>query len=192
MRRLFLDMDGVITDFMGAAMKHYNIPQDTVFTKGVWDTTPKMAEIKGITVNQFWRGLTVDFWAKMPRTQFAGLMLQITKEYFGTNVCLLTSPADEISAHGKMLWIKEYLPEFYRDGRFCLNRNKRFLASKDALLIDDRDKNIDEFRGAGGKAILYPTPFNSQYPIGCYPEEAWKDFSLEFMKVSQVMHMVQA
>ncbi len=47
-------------------------------------------------------------------------------------------------------------------GNAFIGGKKHLLAHKDALLIDDRDENVAEFRHAGGKAILIPRPWNNQ------------------------------
>ena len=66
------------------------------------------------------------------------------------------------SYEGKQLWIEKNIAAMEKR-TIITNAAKSTFAAPDALLIDDRDKNVDEFRAAGGHAILIPRPWNSSY-----------------------------
>ena len=60
---------------------------------------------------------------------------------------------------GKVEWVHRYFRTFEK--RLIITQApKSLLAKPDTLLIDDRDKNIEEFIAAGGQAILVPRPWN--------------------------------
>ena len=49
------------------------------------------------------------------------------------------------------------------NNKFLIGFQKHFCAHSGSLLIDDYDKNINDFRQAGGNAILVPRQWNSMY-----------------------------
>ncbi len=160
--KIFCDMDGVLTDFNKAAMDFYNVPNDTVFQPNSWDTVPRICEVMNMSARDFWENLTVEFWSEMPWMYDGHKILEHLME-MSSHVCLLTSPANAISAHGKILWIQKNLPMFYKERRFCLCSNKFYIAHSHALLVDDYDKNIKEFNEHGGHGYLYPRFWNSKH-----------------------------
>ena len=64
------------------------------------------------------------------------------------------SPDDTRSKEGKLIWLKNNNVKLKPN--LVLNRSdKSSFASPDAILIDDREDNVNEFINAGGKAILH-------------------------------------
>jgi hypothetical protein len=55
---------------------------------------------------------------------------------------------------------------------------KKFLAGPDRLLIDDRDRNVEEFVAGGGHAILLPRLHNADHRLACNSEAIMR--TLEF------------
>lgn len=51
----------------------------------------------------------------------------------------------------------------FADIPMILCKEKFFLAAPDRLLIDDNDGNVDKWRSAGGKAILFPQIWNANH-----------------------------
>ncbi len=181
MKKIFLDCDGVLTSFMGDIMKHYNIPNNFEFPKGCWDTVPMMTQYLKISGNQFWN-LPITFWSEMSKMPEADNLLDFL-ETLPNEVCLLSSPANAISAHGKILWIQKYLPEYWKRGDFCLNRNKTFLSHSGSILIDDYDKNVDTFNQHGGYGILFPRSWNRRWREAEKPDEAYRTVLEELVKI---------
>jgi hypothetical protein len=60
---------------------------------------------------------------------------------------------------GKKQWIRRYLPEEMWNN-YLIGPPKHLCASPDALLIDDVEENVDKFRAYGGRAVLFPRPWN--------------------------------
>jgi 5'(3')-deoxyribonucleotidase len=156
--KVFLDLDGVLVDFVGGALRVHNathIPYHDIR----WG----LVEQIGISANQFWRGIDAageDFWANLVWTHDGREILKMVLDHFGVeNVCILTAPSNHHSAAaGKVRWINEHVPELKR--QYVLSAAKHFLAGPDKLLIDDHDGNVDKFRAAGGEALLLPRPWN--------------------------------
>jgi hypothetical protein len=83
------------------------------------------------------------------------------EDTFGDNVCILTSPCRTAGCtDGKLDWVAKHFPSFQR--RVLLGSAKHFCAHPKALLVDDHDENVAEFRRAGGVGLLVPQPWNER------------------------------
>lgn len=156
-----LDMDGVLFDFMSALAKVHNRPSpyDLESSLGIWDTE----KLWGITEEEFWEPIqrdSLDFWSNIPLTPEAEAIVAFAEEKFGRkNVAILTAPSDDPGAvPGKRLAMAKYFPQFEK--RMIFGSAKSFLSAPYRFLIDDRDKNVDDFEDAGGHSILVPRPWN--------------------------------
>ncbi len=157
-KTIFLDMDGVIVDFVGGVNKRMGIPKDTIPTKWAW------VEDYGFTLDQVNSWCTLDFWANLEWMHDGRDILRAIMNTVGLEkVYLLTAPMPNLeSASGKMMWVSGNLP-------ICLKRTiivqapKSLLANPNTLLIDDKDENVEKFVTAGGNAILVPRPWNKGY-----------------------------
>lgn len=154
MRNIFLDLDGVLVDFVRGALEKHNkaiAPQDVR-----WN----FHEQVGLSEDDFWRPLGYDFWATLPWTREGPALLHLMRETFGTRFGLLTSPANNLGCiDGKRSWVRSKLgSQWVKNLIFA--QNKALFANPHALLIDDADHNVDAFRAANGRAILVPRPWN--------------------------------
>jgi len=165
--KIYLDMDGVITDLVPAALEWYGCDD---YTDDMWPDEVGYDIVKAyhilsnrnyITADYFWRGLTQDFWATIPKTPFCDELIDfLLSNYSKVYVCT-SCTFDPESASGKLEWIQKFLPE-------CLNRNyiitphKHLLARSDSVLIDDCDNHIEDFENNGGYGILVPRPWNKR------------------------------
>jgi len=139
---LYLDLDGVLCDFENGARtvvgkKHPN-----------FDLTPE-EEQQIAQVHDFWEKLD---WQEGGRELWGYI-----KEY---NPYILSAYAswDEVdSKRGKYIWIKENLGNIPNERIHLVRRSqKQNFAMRDGksmILIDDFDKNIKEWRMAGGIGI---------------------------------------
>lgn len=154
--RCFVDMDGVLVDFVGGALK--------LLGRTVDDWPPgefNMAKVLDMPRHEFWGALSgAEFWSSLRPTREAHALMATLETTFGSwELCILSSPtADPQCLSGKARWLDRCLPEYRR--RFLFGPEKRFCAGPDCLLIDDADQNVDSFRAAGGCAILFPRPWN--------------------------------
>ena len=169
-KMIFLDMDGVITDFLSGLHKALGVPYDInnyLYEKGKWDM---LCDIKtGIVETCFTfqdcnNCCTAKFWAELLWMHDGRDILGAILETFGLGkIYLLTTPMPNLqSASGKMIWVSLNLP-IYLKRTIITQAPKELLARPDALLIDDKDKNIDEFVSSGGQGILVPRPWNRAY-----------------------------
>lgn len=165
-RKVFLDMDGVIADFIGALCKVHG--RETPYTKpeslGKFDTE----KLWGISDKEFWAPVaenSLEFWEGIDKTPEADELVKLAVVEFGIeNVCILTAPSkDAGSVPGKQEWIKRYYPCFSKRMIFATASAKQFCAGPGKFLIDDKDSNVDEFDDAGGTGILVPRPWNVEH-----------------------------
>lgn len=168
--RVLVDLDGVMTDFVGAALKLHRFTPEEVLPhmRGKYD----IEKILEIPARDFWRKISEDdlFWHELEKTEEADSLLELVSKRPRSpeQVFFCSSPtSDPASHHGKAMWVKKHYPVYLR--RLILCSQKHFLANRDTLLIDDSDNNVDAFKKAGGRAILVPRPWNSLYAFSGNP-----------------------
>jgi 5'(3')-deoxyribonucleotidase len=160
MKFCFLDMDGILVDFTGGACKVWN--RANPYTSGLANGAYDLDKFLDIPPEEFWKPMDHAFWRDLSATSDSGAIIELVKRYFEPkNIAILSAPFNSVSASGKVEWLQQNLPEFSR--RYILAPKKYFCASADTVLIDDFDRNVDEFNAAGGNAFLLPRPWNSRY-----------------------------
>ena len=135
---IYLDMDGVLTDF--------NAAFEAIDGK-------KTTEIEKFGDPVFWEHVKkggLRFWSHMPWMKDGRTLWNYVRD---KNVEILSAPARALpdSVKGKKIWVNREL------GSVKLNlkraREKQEFAHNRAILIDDKKKNIDRWKAAGGLAI---------------------------------------
>lgn len=161
--KCFLDMDGVLCDFVLAACQLHGAddPYKHDRNLGVWG----FDKLIGVDTEAFWKPLGYEFWSTLPWMHDAGYILRLVERTFGKeNVCLLTSPCDTAGCvEGKREWVKQNMPDYSR--RLLIGSAKEFCAGPNRVLIDDYDHNVKVFRAAGGEAVLVPRKWNQGYRL---------------------------
>jgi hypothetical protein len=138
--KIYCDMDGVLTDFQ-KRFEHFS------------GTTPKEYENKYGTA-AFWNLIDVEiglkFWSEMDWMPQGQQLWQFIEKYKPE---LLTSPSkDNSSRLGKKLWVKNNLTPL-PNVIFSYSEDKQRYANPNAILIDDKKSNINEWAAKGGIAI---------------------------------------
>lgn len=168
--RVFLDMDGVVADFMGGAMVLHGkpFPYDDPANRG--DHGWGFDQSWGLPQAEFWAPMGYSFWADLPKTREADAVVQLLSTAFGpNNVCFLTSPCHTPGCvEGKRDWVRRYYPQLpilfsVASPDLDALPPKQFLAHNKSLLIDDHTPNVWSFREAGGVAYLFPRPWNRNW-----------------------------
>jgi len=140
--RIFLDMDGVIV-----AMRERARAQNKLGIDGKLDHSD----------------LGYTWWATLP-------VIKGAKEFYDRLTAIGTvkfltaaNPEDTGCYSGKAEWIKNFVPERGAQARLdliiCSRGDKQLLARPGYILIDDYEKNIKEWRAAGGIAIHHTGDF---------------------------------
>lgn len=169
--KAFIDMDGVLVDFLQGISDLHGRPNPYLTDPksfGVWDTE----QLWGISPKDFWKPVeenSYEFWSTLKPTEEALDIVDVVCREFGVeNVAILTHPStDDGCVPGKRDWINQYFPQFEK--RVIYGGAKEFLAGPNRLLVDDKDKNVDKFREAGGQAVLLPRAWNRAYGMRTIP-----------------------
>lgn len=153
--RIYLDMDGVIVDFVGGALAAHRKP--------LCPPIPGECHIEKwlkVTPTDFWhkcRGHL--FWDSLGWLDDGLEMLQQCGPWFD-KTWLLSTPSDDPGClSGKYSWLTRELSGWKR--RLILACDKVSVSPPGALLIDDSDDNCKKWEAAGGEAILVPRVWNS-------------------------------
>lgn len=164
---IYLDMDGVLFDFVTAFGNVLDIPDiEKRLAPGVRSIAPQI----GMTEDEMWEKISHHghhFWQEMPTyTWFHELVDLVEKN--SSEWYILSSPArSSDSLKGKLESLKQMFGERFR--RYILTPNKRLLAGQNRILIDDYERHCEEFENNGGKAILFPRQWNTHHGIADDP-----------------------
>ena len=118
------------------------------------------------TLFSFWGKIGRDVWRDAPESTEFKWLLQKCEDLVGReNVCILTAPIEDPEClAGKLEWILAHCPKWLHR-QYLMGPQKYLLAQPGALLIDDSDKNVDEFEACGGEVLLVPRPWNSLHRV---------------------------
>lgn len=163
--KIFVDLDGVLIDFVTVAMRMCGayVPENEYPENCGWDilkATNIIRDRKGLTPiskQYFWDGLDYGFWRSLKcypgAREFVNTLESYGEVFFATSPTL----SSECVA-GKYDWVKDHFPDYRR--KLIIATSKHVLADEESVLIDDRDRNCSKFISAGGRAILVPRPWN--------------------------------
>ena len=150
---IFVDLDGVCADLHLALADLFAI---RTWPPGEWDLT----KITGLSSEALWGDPRVQgaaFWGGLPKTPHADLVVELCEKRADV-VFLSGTVRDTGSAAGKHAWVQKHYPKI---PLLCgPSWAKRFVAREGACLVDDADRNVEEWLEAGGPAFLYPRPWN--------------------------------
>lgn len=164
--KLYLDMDGVIADFITGACDALGI--DDPWVKDPNTSHECLREALGYdSMESFYEdvhgqdfGKQVEFWANLPKLPHANRIISEVTRIFGENIFLLSSPS--VSSNGcmpgKIKWIEKHFPQFL--DKFAFTKCKWAFAHDDAILLDDFALQTKRFEEAGGYSILCPARNN--------------------------------
>lgn len=164
---IYLDMDGVLFDFVAAFGEVLNIPDiHARLTPGVRNIASQI----GMSEDEMWEKIGLHgfaFWQEMPEypwsQELVDLVERNSSEWF-----ILSSPArSSDSLKGKIESLKLMFGERFR--RYILTPNKRLLAGPNRILIDDHERHCTEFQNNGGQAILFPRQWNLHHAMADEP-----------------------
>lgn len=155
-KKIYLDIDITLADTAAYAFKWHEHPDYYQDPKnhGIYDTS----DLAGMGWSEFWRELSTDFWANIPKLPWADLLIQAAVDAVGEeNVYLLTSPINTPACYyGKHLWVENYMPNFVR--RLIITPAKEACVGFDGLLIDDAEHNEQAFADTGKESNFWLMP----------------------------------
>lgn len=158
---IFLDMDGVLCDFVSAAFTAHGHRFDaSKYPRGEF----ACEKILGVSTNEFWRRIDFGgeaFWENLEPYPWA---LDLAKELQQIDrVFIATSPSRSPASYsGKRRWLQKMglcrLDAMFGSQKWLMSRPGR-------ILVDDGEHNILPWINEGGQAILIPQPWNNANPV---------------------------
>jgi hypothetical protein len=152
---ILLDLDGVLVDFVRGSCEALGLdPLPPAEVR--WNFYEQL----GLSGEEFWPKLGKDFWAGLPWTEEGPSLVEALESSFPKeSIAILSSPCRTPGcAEGKIAWIEKNLPQYV--GRYFLGTAKYFLAGPRKILLDDYDRNVENFTRNGGVGVLTPRPWN--------------------------------
>ncbi len=183
--RCVLDMDGVIADFHGGIARAFGVPFK-------WSSPNVWTVEEGLGIPGPWHSVCNEaFWENLGFTECAaGLLELIASKFKLDEICVMTHYPLEMGYGidyldqcyvGKMKWLQRKAPALA--SHFIMTTApKSFAASPWSVLIDDSDKNCQEFIEAGGNAIVVPRPWNSLHDCESFGVQMIADKLYHFFK----------
>ena len=144
MRIIYLDLDGVCTNFIESCIvaNGFESEKEIQNWKDNYAGEFNASKVLNISNNKFWGRIEKcgeEFWSEMkPYPYFKELYRELSnlgKVYF------LTSPSqDPLSLSGKLKWLQNQFNRGFKD--YIITPNKELLANKNRFLIDDYPINL--------------------------------------------------
>lgn len=152
--KIYLDMDGVLADFDGAARKFCGLAQLQPGYKMTKEEDDLMwAKLKEVP----------HFYDRLEPMEGAVEMFRKITERFPGKVEILTGipkPKRGLTTAGedKVNWAHRYLSPDLQVNIVYREQKKDFCLGPASILIDDREDNIELWRSAGGTGIVHVSP----------------------------------
>ncbi|MFN9112478.1 MAG: hypothetical protein ACK5XN_20625, partial [Bacteroidota bacterium] len=98
LKTIYLDMDGVLVDFVGGVLAHHNIDPSEQANIKSWDFFQQF----GIAEQEFWNNTAASsgFWQHLPAYPYAHDVMDLCRMY-AEQVIICTSNGCEAAASGK-------------------------------------------------------------------------------------------
>lgn len=179
-RRLLVDMDEVLADFIGGACRLYGADPATVlshWTPGRWGCFGPLSAALGVcmTEGDFWARLdgNEDFWAGLEPLPWMRDVVALADEAADEWIILSSATWCPSSRTGKMEWVRRHLGWSRREAaeRLCCFPRKHMFASNGVTLLDDKEEAVVRFILEGGDGLVFPRHHNGMYahkddPVG--------------------------
>lgn len=159
---IFVDLDSVLVDFSGGCEKIF--PN---YSKDHKPLNDMVAHLE-IAPEEFWK--TIDsygeeWWANLEPESWANELIEIVR-FYDRDFTILTSPSrSHFAGSGKILWLQKYFNKKFSNYIITPAKNKQKLASAKSVLIDDNDKNCEQFRFRLGYTVLFPRIWNQNHEL---------------------------
>ena len=150
-RRIFLDMDGVLADFLKGVSEELGI-KVTNDEAGHRVYDKNKAEL---TAKHIFRNLEPmsDMWKLLGFVNNLGIHTEVLSAAGSVN--------REIVVNDKIGWVKEHVHPYWITTCTFNGSQKAAFAHPKAVLIDDREKSIKQWENAGGIGILHTSAENT-------------------------------
>lgn len=161
----FLDMDGVLVDFVGGALPLLGFKDEARYLINDYNIDRSLCIPAGRTFSEVAKQ-DYNFWAELPKADTFLKALKVAGEV-AESVVIVTEPCkgcENVSKLGKVIWLANnhlgHYPLLFADG--ILRSKMAIFRGARNILIDDYDVNLKRFRSEGGETIQVPRPWNSE------------------------------
>jgi 5'(3')-deoxyribonucleotidase len=184
--RLFVDLDGVVADWLGRAIQTFGLNTDDSVIADILGNDARGLE-RIVSSTFMWGVIDAGeerWWDEIEPYPWAKDLWFSCIDLVGVdNVCFLTQPSwHGASAHGKTKWIRRY----FDTENFLLGKPKHLCANRYSFLIDDTPKKIAQFEADGGNGVLFPNAFKVLY------EEKRDCFPKSYVRGERMMPLISA
>lgn len=154
--KVYLDMDGVVSNFVKAAL-HVHGRADYLVTN--WNFFSDW----GMNENDFWKPIdnTPSFWHELEPYENTLDIVELVSRY-DSEYIFLTTPHNHTNSYaGKCYWLQKYF-NINVSKRCIMTSNKELLCKSfpNSVLIDDSEVNCKKWTDNGGISIIYPQMWN--------------------------------
>ena len=180
-KRVALDADGVLMDFVSAAFYWFNPTAKAEDERAYFAQYEKgqyeLSKTLGMSREECWKSLdTPEFWTTvLPYSwaeQFVNAVLRVTNRTRVSVVIVTRMTNDPGTASAKLQGLRRFeLPTY-----LVWNGTKEPFDDENTLLIDDCDQNVFDW---GGPSILFPQFWNSSWSDAGEPRAPCYDKVLE-------------
>jgi 5'(3')-deoxyribonucleotidase len=164
---IYLDMDGVCTDFASAGIIANGRNPSEVFR--LWHKSFRgeyhAYKVMGIDMESFWEAVTAEgeaFWVNLQEYAWYSELLG-SLQNFGEVLFLTSGSYAPRSLSGKLQWLQIRFGKDFRG--YVMTARKHLLAKPGTILIDDYEANVLAFQKHGGKAVLFPQVWNREHGV---------------------------
>lgn len=155
-----LDMDGVICNFVDGLIRSakWSLEHED------WASWSHHQTF-GLTDEEMWAFTREEgWWTNLPEYGWANRLF--TELECRGEVIFCTSPSLDWKCPGeKIQWLRNHGFMSHKKNNFQIGPRKELMAGSGAILIDDYDVNVSKFRENGGRAILFPQPWNENRSV---------------------------
>ena len=175
--RIYLDVDGVLADFVSRILLNYNAKHGTAYTSDdiqTWDFTDILKP------GQEWHNyVDLNFWESLDVYPWAHQMVTAVRAS-GRPYAFLTALSDvNVSNGGPALaarerWLDRHFtvdPQDPPSSRMIAALRKELVVAPGDILIDDSARNIQAIRNIGGTAWALAQPLNQGVEGRMTPDE---------------------
>ena len=146
---IFCDMDGVLTDFLGGIARHLGKKE---FEQG---------DIDKVLLTD--AGTSKGWWVALDPLPDQKTLWKYISQY---NIQILSAcPSvcrnDKAVMAGKKAWIKKHCKPSPSKVNIVQRRDKKNFADSNHILIDDHERNTNDFKFAGGHGIVHTSAINT-------------------------------
>lgn len=153
---LFVDLDGVLADFvkgvtamLGEPHDENKYESDKNYRNRMWDTIEKYSHIGG------------ELWYDLDLMPDAMTLWNYVKKYDPQILTATGTSTREHTANQKQRWVAEKLGRNVKLNMTQTAREKAKYAHPNYILIDDKEKAIRPWKEAGGIGILHTSAANT-------------------------------